>query len=357
MQGRAAFDSAISFLPQSLCETLASVDGGLKSRVYEIRLRSARPVMLVAEDGTFFVYRSGRTGKVYSPGAVTADTRELADCFSRMCGYSVHANITCAANGFLSLAHGHRAGVYGTAVLDDAGAVKSFRDISGINLRIAREKPGVSDALCAELFGQGLISAVIAGPPLSGKTTLLRDIVRRLSGPDGGRYYRVAVVDERGEIAASSGGSPQCDVGFADVLTDYPKDIGIITALRTLSPQMIVCDEVGTSLQAERISEGLNSGVDFLLSVHADQNGCEMRPAVKRLLSCGAFSKLVLLGGRPGEIAGIYDIKGRNYADGGSGACGIDAVFRGELCGSQACKADSASRRGVHDDNACAHTA
>lgn len=183
----------------------------------------------------------------------------------------------------------------------ESGTVKSFRDISSVNLRIAHEIPGAADEIYPSLFSQGIVSAIIAGPPLSGKTTLLRDLARRLSGVSGGRYYRVAIVDERGEIAASSGGCPQCDVGFSDVLTGYPKDVGILTALRTLSPQIIICDEIGNLSETKRILEGMNSGVNFSsVSMSAKMKTCVAvpprrsfsRPACSRSSSCSANSRV-----------------------------------------------------------------
>ena len=217
------------------------------------------------------------------------------------------------------------------------GTVRAFRDISSVNLRIAHEVRGAADEIYTRLFNNGAVSAIIAGPPLSGKTTLLRDLARRLSGPSDGNFFRVAVVDERGEIAASSGGCPQCDVGFSDVLTGYPTDAGILTALRTLSPQMIICDEIGSLSEAKRISEGMSSGVNFLVSVHVGKNeDLRRRPAVSELISSGVFSKLVMLGEAPGEIEGIYDLKERSYANDGSLVDGCRAVPCGRICGAYA---------------------
>ena len=337
MQAADSFDSAANYLDSRLRAALVGVDSRVKESAYEIRLRSARPVVIVTRGGSLFVYGSGRTGEVYSPGALTASPAELQASFSRMCGYSVHSNSAAAASGFISLAHGHRAGVCGTAVMAENGTVKAFRDISSVNLRIAHEVRGAADEIYTRLFNNGAVSAIIAGPPLSGKTTLLRDLARRLSGPSGGNFFRVAVVDERGEIAASSGGCPQCDVGFSDVLTGYPKDAGILTALSTLSPQMIICDEIGSLSEAKRISEGMSSGVNFLVSVHVGKNeDLRRRPAVSELISSGVFSKLVMLGEAPGEIEGIYDLKERSYANDGSLVDGCRAVPCGRICGAYA---------------------
>ncbi len=337
MRAADSFDSAADFLDGRLRAVLLGVDNRVKESAYEIRLRAARPVVIVTHGVSLFVYGSGRTGSVYSSGALAATPAELQASFVRMCGYSVHSNSAAAASGFISLAHGHRAGVCGTAVMAENGTVKSFRDISSVNLRIAREVQGAADEIYPSLFSRGIVSAIIAGPPLSGKTTLLRDLARRLSGVSGGRYYRVAIVDERGEIAASSGGCPQCDVGFSDVLTGYPKDVGILTALRTLSPQIIVCDEIGSLSEAKRILEGMNSGVNFLVSVHIGKNeDLRNRPAAAELLSSGVFSKLVMLGEATGETVGIYNLKEHFYANdrsrsdcGGAAACG-------RICGAYA---------------------
>ncbi len=333
---QSAFDSAADYVEPQLAEVLKSIDPAVKASICEIRLRAARPVVLVSDRETLFLYSSGRTGDVYSPSAVSVTEKQLCDSFSRMCGYSVHSNVAAAANGFLSLAHGHRAGVCGTAVLDSNGAVMTFRDVSSINLRIAHEIKGCAERVFSSVFSNGLTSAIIAGVPMSGKTTVLRDLARLLSGTAGGRFYRTAVIDERGEIGAVSGGSPQCDVGFADVLTGYPKSVGIITALRTLSPQVIICDEIGTADEARRVMEGLNSGVHFVLSIHAQSlQEVYARPGGRELLSSNAFSKLVLLGDTVDKEARIYDLKERDYACNGSGVDSGGSCFCRQLCGEQ----------------------
>lgn len=358
MRAADSFDSAVDFLDDRLRTALLGVDSRVKESAYEIRLRAARPVVIVTRGGSLFVYKSGRTGSVYSSGALAATPAELQASFSRMCGYSVHSNSAAAASGFISLAHGHRAGVCGTAVVAESGTVKSFRDISSVNLRIAHEIPGAADEIYPSLFSHGIVSAIIAGPPLSGKTTLLRDLARRLSGVSGGRYYRVAIVDERGEIAASSGGCPQCDVGFSDVLTGYPKDVGILTALRTLSPQIIICDEIGNLSETKRILEGMNSGVNFLVSVHVGKDeDLRSRPTAAELLASGVFSKLVMLGERPGETAGIYDLKEHFYANDRSCPDGVGAAARGRICGAYAEPARESARKDMHYAARCADSA
>ena len=218
MRAADSFDSAVDFLDDRLRTALLGVDSRVKESAYEIRLRAARPVVIVTRVGSLFVYKSGRTGSVYSPGALAVTPAELQASFSRMCGYSVHSNSAAAASGFISLAHGHRAGVCGTAVMAESGTVKSFRDISSVNLRIAHEVPGSSDEIYPSLFSQGIVSAIIAGPPLSGKTTLLRDLARAPSWNHlAGDGKRASFQSFPERVAHKQAPSPQ-ETSFASIL-------------------------------------------------------------------------------------------------------------------------------------------
>ncbi len=312
MKNASGFNEVLSFVSPRLRVVLLSLSEDIKSSVWEIRLRANSPVMLVTRNGNYFVYQNGRVSMIYQQGACTITEDEITDSFSRLCGYSVHSNSSAIVNGFISLEGGHRAGICGTAVCAPDGSVKAVRDVSCINLRIAAEFIGAADKLYDLLFSNKPESVILAGPPVSGKTTLLRDLARQLSGPSRAMYYRTAIVDERGEIAASYKGQPQVDVGFCDVLTGYPKAIGIINALRTLSPQIIICDEVGDKEEVMSICEGMNSGVDFVISAHLRyKEELFLREPLRVLAKSGAFSKLVMLKGGPEPciIDGVYNIK------------------------------------------------
>ena len=312
MKDAQSFNEVLSFLSPRLRVLLLSLSDDIKSSVWEIRLRVNCPVLLVTKNGNLFTYPNGRVSMIYSNAACTVSMTDITDTFNRICGYSVHSNASAIVNGFISLEGGHRAGVCGTAVCDADGVVTAVRDISCINLRIAGEFIGVADKLYELLFSDKPDSVIVAGPPVSGKTTLLRDLARQLSGPSRSAYYRTSIIDERGEIAASFRGQPQVDIGFCDVLTGYPKATAIINALRTLSPQIIICDEVGDQKEVVSICEGMNSGVDFIISAHLRcKEELFLRTPLRILAESGAFSKLVMLKGglSPCVIDGIYDIK------------------------------------------------
>ena len=258
----------------------------------------------------------GRVTPLYQDNCTTLTGAHLSQILRALCDYSVHSYTQDIAQGFITLPGGHRAGICGTAVCGlrsqetgAGGETVAVRDISSINLRIARQVPGAAAELCGMLYAaahgeDALPNVLIAGPPGSGKTTILRDLALRLSSGLCGAYRRTAVVDERGELAGAREGAPCRDVGAnTDVLTGYPKGEGILLAIRSLSPEVIICDELGGEQDAAAIEAGLGAGVRFAASVHAGSAREVLeRPIVKRLLRCGAFDYIVLLT-KPGQSA------------------------------------------------------
>lgn len=163
---------------------------------------------------------------------------------------------------------------------------------------------GCADELCTRAFSGGLCSLIVCGKPLSGKTTVLRDIARIL-----GDTRRVAVVDTRGEIAGVYGGVPALDIGEnTDVLNGYSRGEGIMCALRSLSPEVIICDEIGGD--AEEIRQCMNCGVKLIVSAHAGSI-CELmsRPALQGLLPLFERAALLEERGRLSELADIQEIR------------------------------------------------
>ncbi len=301
------FDSAVNILSPLLKSKLINLNCIIKSDTYEIRLRVGKPIILIGKYGHMFIKTNGEVSVDMSEDCYICKPEIITETFNRLCCYSVYSHIESIVNGYITFQGGHRAGITGTAVLNSDGVITSVRDISSVSIRIARQVFGSADGIIKRL-GFSETSVIIAGPPSSGKTTVLRDYIRQLSD----RMVKVCLVDERQEIACMNGMFCQHDVGLnTDVLSNYPKGKGIMISLKTMSPQVIAVDEVGEKEELYGIAKGINSGVSFLVTVHADSyDDLLKRPQIKQLLDTGGFSKIVLLKSAqaPGEIENIYDV-------------------------------------------------
>lgn len=288
------FKNVISVLPKPLFQVLDVLDPKLQTEVREIRLRLGRPLFLQTGAGGHFLSSAGKAEAFPSSDSLLVQRDLMEECFRAICGYSVHTHQNELKEGFVTLAGGHRAGICGTGVYHD-GKLAGMRDVSSISIRVAHQVFGAADEILQHWDGTGGI--LLAGPPASGKTTILRDLARQLGSCWGGRTRKIVLIDEREEIAASVGGYPQNDVGFCtDVLSGIAKDDGISIAVRTLSPHMIFCDEIGREGEVHPIKMAMASGVTMAATVHGKsfQDLCQ-KPAVADLLRMGSFCTVVIL--------------------------------------------------------------
>ena len=335
-KGNDEFEKAALWLGREIFGMLSGVSAHVKNAAQEIRLRAGYPINIVTQNEVWFVGGKGKTQKSVDESLPCLSLEQIQSAFNSICGYSVHSHQQELEKGYLTLFGGHRAGFCGTAVVKD-GKVCSLRNVSSINLRIARSIPGAADELFDKCFTEGFCPTIIAGAPLSGKTTLLRDCVRRLA-----ENHKVAAVDERGEIGGVYRGERYCDLGvMCDLLDGYPKGQGIETALRVLSPDIIVFDEAGSEEECRAVCQGLCSGVKFLTTVHAGSpQELAARGQIRMLLRTGAFKKVALLEGRehPGKIKAVYSpeeiLNGqttwRGNDNSGGNDYGTDAAYKGE---------------------------
>lgn len=258
--------------------------GGISGEIAEIRLRVGRRACAVTTDGRNI------------PCSERLTQEDINDCFQELCRCSVHSYSNEIAQGYITLSGGHRVGICGTAVMS-GGRVETMQAISSLCIRLAREVRGCAQELYDRAFSDGLHSLLLIGKPMCGKTTVLRDLARIL-----GENRRIVIIDSRGELSAAMRCAPQLDVGEnTDVLAGFPKREGIMTALRALSPEVIICDEIGDDAQAVR--ECLFCGVKLIASAHAASiDEAAKRSGIGELLPCFELAALLTGKGRLAEL-------------------------------------------------------
>lgn len=275
-----AYDETVRLLPAKTAAAL----GKEHSLAEEFRLRTGRvPCALTG----------GREVQIPTD-AVTAD--DIACVIEKATRASVHAVQSDMAKGFINCGFGIRLGLCGTGIIS-GGAVTGLRDISSVSLRIPHEVHGCGSGIIKKL-SVCTDNVLIISPPGGGKTTFLRECIRVLSSSG----VRVAVADERGEIAAVHRGVPQFDIGpSSDVMTDIPKASAVMMMLRAMNPQTIVVDEISSPDDCIAAGSAVGCGVRVIATAHAaSASELKSRPVYKALTERGMFTAAVIIENRCG---------------------------------------------------------
>lgn len=305
------FHRVLGVLPLSIRNLIESLPTSEKDRLEEIRIRQDRPLEVMTTETSRFVTPKGRLTRepreAYRPSR--EDCRKMLNLISNHSLYVLEEELK---RGYVTIEGGHRIGLAGKVVVEE-GRVKHLRDVTGFNVRIARQIPGVADALIPYLFHGGRMENVlIVSPPQCGKTTLLRDLARIFSAGDKGlRPRKVGIVDERSELAGCVQGIPQHDVGpRTDVLDGCPKAEGMMMMIRSMSPDILVVDEIGRREDGEAVYDAVHAGVHVFTTAHGRslEEVCR-RPTLSQLARDGVFNRYILLSRRrgPGTVEGVFD--------------------------------------------------
>ncbi len=304
---------ATAFLPDRIRYPVSVIEENLASQINEIRLKRLCPVVVVTSNERCFLKYDGTTTLNPADSSICrVENNDMDEAVRKLCNYSVHAFQNELKNGFITVSGGHRVGISATAVTNSQGEITAIKNISSLNIRIAREIKGAADEIINNVFYDRIRSVLIVGEPSSGKTTVLRDLAGRLSGAEFG-YLRVCIVDERSEIAATSEGISKNNLGFGcDVLDGYPKADGMMIALRAMSPDIIVCDEIGSDRDVIAIEGIANAGTKLVASIHAEGfSQLLKRPQFVKLMRTAVFETAVVLKGKesPGKVKEIISLK------------------------------------------------
>ena len=284
------------------------------AELQEIRLRIDKPLIIVYRNQEK-VLPMDSSEKYYQ---TKEDVRETMDYISH---YSLYAYEKELKQGFLTIEGGHRVGVMGKVVLEGT-TVKNIQYISSVNIRIAHEKIGCADRVMKHITkDREVCHTLIISPPRCGKTTLLRDIIRQISdGNDFVKGVTVGVVDERSEIGGCYQGIAQNQLGMrTDILDCCPKAEGMLMLIRSMSPQVLAIDEIGTAEEIHAVEYAMQCGCKLIASVHGlDMEEAREKPILGELIRRHRFERYVILGNNryPGEIVHIYDGRGNLLCSG-----------------------------------------
>ena len=209
---------------------------------------------------------------------------EMDQVLSRISGNSLYAHSESIKNGFITLEGGIRVGLVGRAAIEEEGVIGVY-DISSMSFRIPHGLTLVGAPICELLRSADCCEGVLVyAPPGVGKTTLLRGVARSMASGEGA--VRVCVIDTRGELSPLLEGEALC----VDVMTGYPRPLGIDIASRTMNAQLMICDEIGDTDEADAIISAQNCGVPLVASAHADSlESLLRRTAIRRLHRARVF--------------------------------------------------------------------
>lgn len=277
-------ESVLTILPKNIQNQLLIITPKILLKCEEIRIRVDRPIeLMIAGEPHFLSYEVSRQ-----------DAEQLLSHLSQFSLYTLEEELK---RGYITIAGGHRVGLAGKVILEK-GVVKAIRDISSFNIRIARQKIGIAESLIPSLYNKSWQHTLIIGAPQTGKTTILRDIARIVSTGLELLHIparKVGIVDERSEIAGCVHGVPQLEFGIrVDVLDGCPKAEGMMMMIRSMSPDVLVVDEIGRSEDSMAVLEAVNAGIKLFSTTHGHTFAeVRKRPFMKELLSHNIFERFI----------------------------------------------------------------
>ena len=302
MKNADIYKKALALFPERLKIVLSDALLFFEGTVYEIRMHTNASVYFSTDSGIKFLNSNGRLSSVDGEFCYTCTGAELREIVSKACSYSVFARQNELSRGYVTYLSGIRIGVISAGTPDGF----SLSGVTGLNIRLPFNGLFIENEQLGHLLAAMDTGLLIAGPPSSGKTTMLKFCCRFLSSGKNGSFKKLCVIDERNELSENVFFNGR---GLSlDIISGYEKSDAIERALRLFSPDIIVCDEIGSEDEVRGILSGLNSGVKFIATIHAaDIMQICRRRQFRELFRENVFDSVVFLSqSNPGNIKNIY---------------------------------------------------
>lgn len=275
------------------------------NNIQEIRVRVNTPIIIWMNGKEYTVLSSGQFSRQILEGMIM-NAKDLEECVMHICHSSLYAYEEETRRGYISMEGGHRIGITGQVVLDESNKIRTIKNISFLNIRLAHEIIDAADKVLMHLYERKqLQNTLIISPPGFGKTTLLRDLIRQVSnGNMYGGGKNCSVIDERSELAGSFRGVPQLNVGIrTDVLDGCPKSIGMMMVIRAMGPQVIAVDELGNLEDIRALFAVIRSGCNVLATIHGDNiESLREKSYLKQVMEEKVFQRYVVIRNSRHEI-------------------------------------------------------
>lgn len=303
------FNNVVLPLPKGLSQMLYKLSDEIKNDTYEIRLRVNSPLIICGKYGVLFVSKYSQVSRLDFSSAYYITREDIKNVISALCDYCIYSHEKEIKEGFITYGNGNRVGICSDFSSDVISSITS------LNIRIAKNKIISSSHILSRLGDINDISGIIiAGRPCSGKTTLLKSLAFELSSTYQFGFMKACVIDERYEMSINNGLN-------LDIIRGMSKPEAITHAMRAISPDIIICDEIATEIEAEAVIKCLNTGIKFIVSVHCnDETELYKRSVSRLLLDSGFFDFAVVLGsiGDGPKIINIRECSNENYSCNGN---------------------------------------